>query len=350
MFLRNHWYVAAMNHEVGAQAVRPHHPERAGRAVPHRGRHADRAGGSLPAPPPAAVDGQADRRRRAAMPLSRPALRPHRPVRARAGPGHDPGDRHGENLSGGRALQVAVDLDGRSGARRSRQDRRLPLARRSQLGRQARLSPRAVQLAARQRQPARSHPSCLRARDHHRQHGAGRACRGAGAAHAGRRAGDALDHRPAGAAGLRQGRQLHRQRRPLADHRLHAAVFHPARRRRDADRHRRAGGPARRRHPDAQPQRHDAGDRDHDALLLGPGARLRAAQPGHDRAGVRSRSRSRSWRTSRCSPRSSRTSTSIRTRRRPTSTPIPAASRPAASSTGSIKEEQAMAATATAAE
>ena len=100
------------------------------------------------------------------------------------------------------------------------QDHRLPLARRSGLGRQARLSPRRVQLAARQRQPARPHASCLRARDHHRQHGAGRARRGAGEAHAGRRAGDALDHRPAGAADLRQGRQLHRQRRPLADHRL----------------------------------------------------------------------------------------------------------------------------------
>ena len=57
----------------------------------------------------------------------------------------------------------------------------------------------------------------------------------------------------------------------------HAAVVHPPRCRRDADRHRRAGGPPRRRHPDAQPQCHDAGDRDHDALFLGPGARLRAA-------------------------------------------------------------------------
>ena len=92
--------------------------------------------------------------------------------------------------------------------------------------------------------------------------------------HAARRAGDALDHRSAGAAGLRQARRLHRQRRPLADHRLHAAVVHPARCRLDADRHRRAGGPPRRRHPDAQPQCHDAGDRDYDALFLGPGPRL----------------------------------------------------------------------------
>ena len=55
----------------------------------------------------------------------------------------------------------------------------LPLVRRSELGRQVRLSLRAVQLAARQRQPARPHASRLRARDHHRQHGAGRARRGA---------------------------------------------------------------------------------------------------------------------------------------------------------------------------
>ena len=145
----------------------------------------------------------------------------------------------------------------------------LPLARRSQLGRQARLSLRPMQLAAGQRQPARPDPSCLRARDHHRQHGAGGACLGQGGAHPERRAGDALDHRPAGAAGVRQDRRLHRQRRSLADHRLHPAVVHPARRRRDADRYRRAGGPPRRWHPDAQPQCHDAGNRDHDALLLG---------------------------------------------------------------------------------
>ena len=57
-------------------------------------------------------------------------------------PGQDmiPARRAGQNLSGGRSLQVAVDLDGRSGAGRSRQDPRLPLVRRSELGRQVRLS------------------------------------------------------------------------------------------------------------------------------------------------------------------------------------------------------------------
>ena len=185
MFLRNHWYVAALRSRDRAQAVPPHHHERAGGVLPHRGRHAGRAGGPLPAPPPAAVDGQAHRRRRAAMPLSRAALRPHRRLRARAGPGHDPGDRAGEKLSGGRALQVAVDLDGRSGAGRSR--RRSPDYHwfdDPNWGAKSDYLYAAVQLAARQRQPARPHASRLRARDHHRQHGAGRARGGAGAAHA----------------------------------------------------------------------------------------------------------------------------------------------------------------------
>ena len=58
----------------------------------------------------------------------------------------------------------------------------------------------------------------------------------------GQRDRDALDHRRAGAADLREGRRLHRQRRSLADHRFHPAGVPASRRRRDADRHRRAGG------------------------------------------------------------------------------------------------------------
>ncbi len=87
--------------------------------------------------------------------------------------------------------------------------------------------------------------------------------------------GHPLDHRSAGAADLRQGRQVHRQRRPLADHRLRAAGVSASRCRRHPDRHRRAGGPPRQRHLHAQSQRHHAGDRNHVALLLGPGARFR---------------------------------------------------------------------------
>ena len=59
---------------------------------------------------------------------------------------------------------------------------------------------------------------------------------------------------------------------------LHAAGVPAARRRRLPDRHRRAGGPPRRRHRHAQPQCHHAGDRNHRALFLGAGARFRAAQ------------------------------------------------------------------------
>ena len=81
--------------------------------------------------------------------------------------------------------------------------------------------------------------------------------------------GHALDHRPAGAADLREGRQVHRQRRPLADHRLRAAGVPAARRGRDADRHRRAGRPPRQRHRHAQSQRHHAGDRDHSHYFWG---------------------------------------------------------------------------------
>ena len=61
-----------------------------------------------------------------------------RHLRARSRPGHDPAEREDPHLSGGRALSLGVDLDGRSGARRSRQDHRLPLARRSRTGARAR--------------------------------------------------------------------------------------------------------------------------------------------------------------------------------------------------------------------
>ena len=270
MFLRNSLVRRRHGSRDRAQAARPHHPGRAGGVLPHRGRHAGRARGSLPAPPPAAVDGQAGRRRRAAMPLSRPALRPHRPMRARARPGHDPADREGEDpirwssatsgCGSGWAIRrspiprrssTTTGSTIRTGAPRPTICMRkcnwqlvndnlldlthLAFVHETTIGNMALVEHAAVKV---ERTPAR-------------------------------RAGDALDHRPAGAADVRQGRRLHRQRRSLADHRLHAAVVHPARRRRDADRHRRAGGPARRRHPDAQPQRHDAGDRDHDALFLG---------------------------------------------------------------------------------
>ena len=149
-------------------------------------------------------------------------------------------------------------------------------------GAQGPLPARQGQLAAHRRQPARSHASRLRARDHDRQLRAGRQCRGQGGALGRPCHRDALDHRLAGAADLREGRRLHLQRGPLADHQLHAAGVPAARRRRDADRHRRAGRQARRRHRHVEPERHHAGDREHQPLFLGPGAQL-GRQESEDR-------------------------------------------------------------------
>ena len=247
MFLRNYWYVAASASDIGRKPFR--------RIIMNEPVVFYRTEDGTPV----ALEDRCPHRR---LPLSMGklvdddvlqchyhGLRFDRTGACVRVPGQDmiPATARVKSLSGGRALQVAVDLDGRSGAGRSRQDSRLPLVRRSELGRQVRLPLCAMQLAARQRQPARPHASRLRARDHHRQHGAGRARRGARATHAARRAGDALDHRPAGAAGLRQGRRLHRQRRPLADHRLHAAVVTSASmsaRRRPAPARRRAAASA----------------------------------------------------------------------------------------------------------
>ena len=62
------------------------------------------------------------------------------------------------------------------------------------------------------------------------------------------------------------------QCRPLADHRLYPAGLPAPRCRRLPDRHRRAGRPPGRRHRHAQSQRDYARDRNHRALFLGAGA------------------------------------------------------------------------------
>ena len=80
-------------------------------------------------------------------------------------------------------------------------------------------------------------PSCTRPRSAIRRWWTGE---GQGRARAEQRGGDALDHRCARAADLRQGRRIHRQRRPLADHRFRSAGVPAPRRRLHADRHRRA--------------------------------------------------------------------------------------------------------------
>src|SRR6516165_9360698 len=87
----------------------------------------------------------------------------------------------------------------------------------------------------------------------------------------------------AAAADLREGGRLHRQRGSLADHQFHAAGVFAPRRRRHADRHRRARGETRGRHRHVESQRHHAGDGDHEPLFLGPGAQLRRRQSEDDR-------------------------------------------------------------------
>src|SRR5262249_16671218 len=133
MFLRNYWYVAAYDHEIGRNplgriilgepivfyrlsALPP--PPLPPHSSPHR--------------PPAALHGDVGRRY-FAVPLPRTSLRQDRHLRAGAGPGHDSTLGAGQELSRGRALPLAVDLDGRSRAGRSRQDHRFPLVRRPEL-------------------------------------------------------------------------------------------------------------------------------------------------------------------------------------------------------------------------
>src|SRR5260370_17074671 len=82
-------------------------------------------------------------------------------MREGAGPEHNTAVGAGQKLSGGRAVSLVVDMDGRSGARRSGQDHRFPLAGPSQLGGQKLLSPRQGQLPPHRRQPARPDPPPL---------------------------------------------------------------------------------------------------------------------------------------------------------------------------------------------
>ena len=90
-----------------------------GRALPQGGRHAGRARGPLLPPPRALVEGQAQGRQRR-VPLSRPALRSHRPVHPGSGPDVDPAGRQGQGLSHRRAQSLDLDLDGRPGGGGSR--------------------------------------------------------------------------------------------------------------------------------------------------------------------------------------------------------------------------------------
>ena len=177
MFLRNYWYVAASDDEVRERPL--------GRTILGEPVVLFRAGnGALHA-----FEDRCPHRRLplsmgkshwrcAAVPLSRPALRRLRQMRARTRSGPHPAKCPRAHLSRGRTLSLDLDLDGRSGAGRPRADLRLPLAGRSGLGRQAVISSCRGQLAAGRRQSPRSHPSRFRSRNHDRQYGAGRARRG----------------------------------------------------------------------------------------------------------------------------------------------------------------------------
>ena len=100
---------------------------------------------------------------------------------------------------------------------------------------------------------------------------------------AGQRDGHALDHRCAGAAHLRESRQVHRQCGPLADHQFRAARVSFASMsapRRPAPARRRAAVPAA---SACGIERHHAGNGRDQPLFLGPGARFRHRQPAHHR-------------------------------------------------------------------
>jgi len=85
------------------------------------------------------------------------------PMRAHSRPGPDPAERQGEDLSGGRALSLGVDLDGRSGASPIPPRSPISIGSTIPLGCESVLPAREGELAARRRQPARPHPFGLRA-------------------------------------------------------------------------------------------------------------------------------------------------------------------------------------------
>ena len=137
MFPKNGWYAAIWSKDLTGEPVGAHLPGRAGGAVPRQERQARRARGSLLPSRGAAVAGRG-RGRSPALRLSRPDLRHQRAVRFSPGAGHRAVGRAGARLSGRRALQRGLDLDGRSGARRRLKDRRTALARRQGLDADAR--------------------------------------------------------------------------------------------------------------------------------------------------------------------------------------------------------------------
>ena len=174
MFLRNYWYVAAYDHEINAQAARPHDSGRAHRPLPHGGWRARGAGGPLRPSPSAAVHGQAASAIRCNATIMACAI--DCSGRCVQVPGQDTVPPGASVKSypvveryhwlwiwmGDPALADPADitdfhwLDDRNwGAKRA-----IPACQ--------------IQLAAHRRQSARSHASRLRSRDHDRQFGSRR--------------------------------------------------------------------------------------------------------------------------------------------------------------------------------
>ena len=206
MFIRNAWYVAAWADEIGEAPLarricnepvvlypRPAGPRR--RAARH----------VLPSRR-AAAHGQG-RRRGARVRLPRADLRPFRRLRARPGPGPHPRAHPRPQLSRGRAGRLPVDLDGRSGPGRSRDDRALAVSqRRGELAAQAHDVSDQGRRHADGGQPDGPDASGLRPRlDHRRQSGAARRGEDGDGAHATRAEVHPLDAELGAAADLREG-------------------------------------------------------------------------------------------------------------------------------------------------
>ena len=125
------------------------------------------------APPAAAVEGMA-RRRRDRVPLSRAQVRRHRPMHPHPLAGQDDSVGARACLPGRRETPVRLDLAGRSRPGGPCPDPRSALERRPRMGRRRQDHVRQVRLPPVRRQPDGPDPRILRACDEHRQS----ACRG----------------------------------------------------------------------------------------------------------------------------------------------------------------------------
>ena len=137
MFPRNGWYAAIWSKDLQGEPVARTFLDEQVVLFRGQGRQAGRARGPL-LPSRGAVVARRGGGRSSALRLSRADVRYQRPVRHDPRAGHRPRGRESARLSGGRALQRGLDLDGRSRARRRIEDRRAALARQQGLDADAR--------------------------------------------------------------------------------------------------------------------------------------------------------------------------------------------------------------------